>query len=111
MFGGTPKQCLDAGSLALSNLLGLVCDPIAGLVEAPCQNRNSIGATNALICAQQALAGIKALIPFDEMVEAMYHVGRSRHLNCWKVHLVGVREQRRDVRKPVKSSGKMNKNE
>ena len=77
MFGGTPKQCLDAGSLALSNLLGLVCDPIAGLVEAPCQNRNSIGATNALICAQQALAGIKALIPFDEMVEAMYHVGRS----------------------------------
>ena len=69
MFGGTPKQCLDAGSLALSNLLGLVCDPIAGLVEAPCQNRNSIGATNALICAQQALAGIKALIPFDEMVE------------------------------------------
>lgn len=77
MFGGTPKQCLDAGSLALSNLLGLVCDPIAGLVEAPCQNRNSIGAANALICAQQALAGLKALIPFDEMVEAMYHVGRS----------------------------------
>ena len=77
MFGGTPKQCLDAGSLALSNLLGLVCDPIAGLVESPCQNRNRIVATNALICAQQALAGIKALIPFDEMVEAMYHVGRS----------------------------------
>lgn len=77
MSGGTPKQCLDAASLALSNLLGLVCDPIAGLVEAPCQNRNSIGAANALICAQQALAEIRAFIPFDEMVEAMYHVGRS----------------------------------
>lgn len=61
---------------ALSNLLGLVCDPIAGLVEAPCQNRNSIGASNALICAEQALAGIHQIIPFDEMAEAMYHVGR-----------------------------------
>lgn len=77
MMGGSPCQCLDAASLALSNLLGLVCDPIAGLVEYPCQNRNSVGAGNALICAEQVLAGIKALIPFDEMVGAMYHVGRS----------------------------------
>ena len=77
MMGGTPKQCLDAASLALSNLLGLVCDPIAGLVEYPCQNRNSVGAGNALICAEQVLAGIEALIPFDEMAHTMYHVGRS----------------------------------
>lgn len=77
MMGGSPKQCLDAASLAISNLLGLVCDPIAGLVEYPCQNRNSVGAGNALICAEQILSGIEALIPFDEMVGAMYHVGRS----------------------------------
>ena len=77
MMGGTPKQCLDAASVAMSNLLGLVCDPIAGLVEYPCQNRNSVGAANALICAEQTLAGIPALIPFDEMAQAMYHVGRS----------------------------------
>lgn len=77
MMGGTPRQCLDAASLAMSNLLGLVCDPIAGLVEYPCQNRNSIGAGNALICAEQVLAGIGAVIPFDEMAQAMYHVGRS----------------------------------
>ena len=77
MMGGSPVQCLDAASLAISNLLGLVCDPIAGLVEYPCQNRNSVGAGNALICAEQVLAGIKALIPFDEMADSMYHVGRS----------------------------------
>lgn len=75
--GGSPSMCLEAATAALSNLLGLVCDPIAGLVESPCQNRNSIGAANALICAEQALAGIRQIIPFDEMVNAMYHVGRS----------------------------------
>ena len=68
---------VGAASGALANLLGLVCDPIGGLVEAPCQNRNSVGAANAMICAQQALAGITQVIPFDQMAEAMYHVGRS----------------------------------
>ena len=77
LMGGTPKDCLNAASLALSNLLGLVCDPIAGLVEAPCQSRNSIGAANAIICADLSLCGVKHQIPFDEMVEAMYRVGRS----------------------------------
>lgn len=77
IMGGTPQMCLDAASGAMSNLLGLVCDPIAGLVEAPCQNRNSVGAANALVCAEQVLAGIRQIIPFDEMAQAMYHVGRS----------------------------------
>lgn len=77
IMGGTPKQCLDAATTALSNLLGLVCDPIAGLVEYPCQSRNAIGATNALVCAEIALSDIEQLIPFDEMVEAMYNVGRG----------------------------------
>ncbi len=77
MLGGTPEMCLEAASLALSNLLGLVCDPIAGLVEAPCQSRNAIGVSNAFTCAQMALSGIVHPIPFDEMAEAMYRVGRS----------------------------------
>lgn len=75
MMGGSPEQSLDAASIALSNLLGLVCDPIAGLVEAPCQSRNAVGASNALVCAEMALSSIKAVVPFDEMAEAMLRVG------------------------------------
>ena len=77
LLGGTPEQCLHAASIAFSNLLGLVCDPIAGLVESPCQSRNAIGVSNAFTSAQLALAGVKHPIPFDEMVEAMYKVGLS----------------------------------
>lgn len=77
MLGGTPEMCLHAASIALSNLLGLVCDPIAGLVEAPCQSRNAIGVSNAFTCAQLALSGVTHPIPFDEMAETMYHVGRA----------------------------------
>ena len=75
-MGGTPEQCMDAGSTVLMNLLGLVCDPVGGLVEYPCQNRNAAGVANALIAAELALSGVKQLIPFDEMLETMYAVGR-----------------------------------
>ncbi|MEF9839735.1 MAG: L-serine ammonia-lyase, iron-sulfur-dependent, subunit alpha, partial [Lachnospiraceae bacterium] len=67
MMGGTPDMCLQSASIAMSNLLGLVCDPIAGLVEAPCQSRNAIGVANALTCAELALSGVTHPIPFDEM--------------------------------------------
>ncbi len=77
IMGGTPKQCLDAATAALVNLLGLVCDPVAGLVECPCQSRNVIGTANALVCAEMALSGVEQLIPFDQMVETMMVVGRS----------------------------------
>lgn len=70
-------MCLHAASFALSNLLGLVCDPIAGLVESPCQSRNAIGVANAITCAELALSGVKHPIPFDEMAEAMHRVGQS----------------------------------
>ena len=73
---GTPEQCEDAASTVLMNMLGLVCDPVAGLVEYPCQNRNASGAANALVAAEIALAGNKQLIPLDQMIEAMYSVGR-----------------------------------
>ncbi|ABR48475.1 L-serine dehydratase, iron-sulfur-dependent, alpha subunit [Alkaliphilus metalliredigens QYMF] len=76
LMGGTPKQALDASAVCIKNILGLVCDPIAGLVEAPCEKRNAIGAANALISAEMALSGVGSLIPFDEVVEAMYRVGR-----------------------------------
>lgn len=77
LMGGTPQMCLTAASIALSNLLGLVCDPIAGLVESPCQSRNAIGVANAITSAELALSGVAHAIPFDEMAEAMYRVGKS----------------------------------
>ena len=57
-------------------MLGLVCDPVGGLVEYPCQNRNAAGVANALTAAELSLSGIRQLIPFDEMLETMYTVGR-----------------------------------
>ena len=76
LMGGAPEQCLDAASTVLMNMLGLVCDPVGGLVEYPCQNRNAAGAANALVAAEMALSGIPQLIPFDEMLDTMYSVGR-----------------------------------
>ena len=77
LMGGTPSQCMDAASLAIVNILGLVCDPIGGLVENPCQNRNAMGASNALVAAELVLAGIKSITPIDETIEVMYAVGKS----------------------------------
>lgn len=77
LSGGTPEQCLDAAGNALANMMGLVCDPVAGLVEVPCQKRNAAGAACALASAQIALSGIGNLVCFDQTVEAMYKVGRS----------------------------------
>jgi len=76
LMGGTPQQCLDAASTVFTNMLGLVCDPVGGLVEYPCQNRNAAGAANALVAAELSLSGIHQLIPFDEMLETMYTVGK-----------------------------------
>ena len=76
LMDGEPEQCLSAASTVLMNMLGLVCDPVGGLVEYPCQNRNAAGVANALIAAEIALSGVRQLIPFDEMLSAMYRVGR-----------------------------------
>lgn len=72
---GTAEQSADACAMALMNLLGLVCDPVAGLVEVPCVNRNVVGAVNAAACADMALAGIQSRIPPDEVIDAMRSVG------------------------------------
>lgn len=90
LMGGTPNQCLDAASTAISNILGLVCDPVAGLVEEPCQKRNALGVSNALVSAELILAGICSVIPFDEMVQAMYRVGRAMPFELRETALGGV---------------------
>ena len=77
LMGGTPEQCTDAASTVLMNMLGLVCDPVGGLVEYPCQNRTASGASNAIVAAEISLAGIHQLIPLDEMMDIMYTVGKK----------------------------------
>lgn len=77
LSGGSPEQALDAAAMTIKNLLGLVCDPVAGLVECPCIKRNALGAMNAMLCADMTLCGITSLIPFDEVVASMYIVGKD----------------------------------
>ncbi len=76
MMGGTPEAAVSAAAFTIKNILGLVCDPIAGLVECPCAKRNALGSANAIICADMGLAGIKTIIPLDEVIETMYKVGK-----------------------------------
>lgn len=77
MAGGTPSQCAEAMAISLKNMLGLVCDPVAGLVEVPCVKRNAMGAANAMVAADMALAGITSRIPCDEVIEAMFKIGQT----------------------------------
>lgn len=77
MAGGTPQQCSEAFAITLKNMLGLVCDPVAGLVEVPCVKRNAMGAANALVAADMALAGVTSRIPCDEVIDAMYKIGQT----------------------------------
>ena len=77
MLGGTPEQCCHAAAIAISNLLGLVCDPVRGLVEVPCQTRNTIGVAGAFTAAELALAGVPFPVKLDEMIDIMAEVGRS----------------------------------
>ena len=88
--GGSPEQSSQALAIALSNLLGLVCDPIAGLVEIPCVKRNAIGAGNALIAADMALAGCTSTIPADECISALDKVGRSMPVDLRETGLGGL---------------------
>ena len=77
LMGGTGEQMAHACALALANTLGLVCDPVAGLVEVPCVTRNVMGAMNALSCAELALSGVRSAIPCDEVIDAMRSVGEA----------------------------------
>lgn len=77
MMGGNPRQSIHAAAIALKNTLGLVCDPVGGLVEVPCVKRNALFAVHGLTAAQLALAGVESVIPMDEIVEAMVRIGRA----------------------------------
>lgn len=77
LAGGTPEQTAQAAAIALKSFLGLVCDPVAGLVEVPCVKRNASAAVIALTSAEMALAGIKSAIPLDEVIDAMASIGRT----------------------------------
>lgn len=77
MAGGTPQQSAEAFSIVMKNMLGLVCDPVAGLVEVPCVKRNAMGAAKALVGADMALAGVTSVIPTDEVIAAMHRIGQS----------------------------------
>ena len=90
MAGGTPEQSANALSIALKNMLGLTCDPVAGLVEVPCVKRNALGAANAMIAADMALAGIGSIIPADEVIDTMYRVGRIMPVTLKETALGGL---------------------
>lgn len=81
MAGGTPQQCAEGFAITLKNMLGLVCDPVAGLVEVPCVKRNAMGAANALVAADMALAGVSSRIPCDEVIGAMHRIGQTMSPN------------------------------
>ena len=88
--GGTNEQIGHAVAMALKNLMGLVCDPVAGLVEVPCVKRNVIGAVNAVSAADMALAGIESRIPVDEVIDAMGEVGRRMPVEFRETALGGL---------------------
>jgi L-serine dehydratase len=77
LAGGNARQAVDAASLAMQNVLGMICDPVANRVEVPCLGRNVLAAANALACANMALAGFDPVVPLDEVIETMLRVGRS----------------------------------
>lgn len=77
MMSGTPRQSIHAAAIALKNTLGLVCDPVGGLVEVPCVKRNALFAVHGLTAAQLSMAGVESVIPMDEIVEAMVRIGRQ----------------------------------
>ncbi len=90
MVGGTPAQSAEAVAIALKNMIGLVCDPIAGLVEAPCVKRNAVGAAIAMVAADLALAGVKSVIPTDEVIATMYKVGQNMPASLRETALGGL---------------------
>ena len=90
LAGGSPEQAADAAAMVFKNILGLVCDPVAGLVEVPCVKRNAMGASLALICADMALAGIKSKIPLDEVITAMDKVSKLMPVSLKETALGGL---------------------
>lgn len=97
MMGGTPLMALNAGAIVIKNILGLVCDPVAGLVEVPCAKRNFAGAVSALTTVDLVMAGVMSKIPFDDTVSAMYKIGRSMPAELRETALGGCATTNRGI--------------
>lgn len=108
-MGGTPDQCGHAVALALKALLGLTCDPVAGLVEVPCIKRNGTAAATAITCAEMAMAGVTTKIPVDEVILAMGSIGRMMPVALKETALGGLAqtETAKRMTKELKETGKI----
>jgi len=103
---GTTEQAVGAASMALQNILGMICDPVANRVEAPCLGKNVMAASNALACANMALAGFDPVIPLDEVIETMDRVGKSlpSELRCTALGGLSVTRTSREIEKRLAQS-------
>ena len=106
LHGGTPRQMANAAAIALKNMMGLVCDPVAGLVEVPCVKRNAAGAMNALTAAELALAGIESKIPADEVIDTMRIVGDALPTSLKETGMGGIAASRTGKRLKKEIFGK-----
>jgi len=108
LANGTLKQSVDAASLALQNVMGMVCDPVANRVEVPCLGKNVMAASNALACANMALADYDAVIPLDEVIETMDRVGKSipHELRCTALGGLSVTRTSKEIEERLKSPNK-----
>lgn len=106
MAGGTPEQSATAFAITLKNMLGLVCDPVAGLVEVPCVKRNAMGAANAMVAADMSLAGIQSKIPCDEVIDAMHRIGQTMPSSLRETALGGLAQTKTALRLQKEIFGK-----
>jgi len=105
LAGGSARQAADAASMAIQNVLGMICDPVANRVEVPCLGRNVLAASNALACANMALAGYDAVIPLDETIETMDRVGKSlpMELRCTTLGGLSITPTSKAIEKKLSS--------
>ncbi|MFC2097532.1 L-serine ammonia-lyase, iron-sulfur-dependent, subunit alpha [Bacteroidota bacterium] len=106
IMGGTVNQALSAASMAIQNTLGMICDPVANRVEVPCLGKNVMAATNALSCANMALAGFDEVIPLSQVIETMDRVGKSipRELRCTGLGGLSITKASKDIEKRLLSN-------
>ena len=103
LAGGTADQAVDAASMALQNIFGRTCDPVAKRVEVPCLGKNIMAVSNALACANMAIANFNAVIPLDEVIDAMDTVGKSipHELRCTALGGLSVTETSKKIEKKL----------
>ena len=103
LMGGTAEQGFNAASIALQNIMGMICDPVANRVEVPCLGKNVLGATNALSSANMALANVDPVIPLDEVIKAMYVSGKMlpKELRCTGFGGLSITKTAKDIQKKL----------